>query len=161
MREQKRHSNYSAYLNKMVFAGIILIATLSMVMPSCVHDSFSPVDPGSIDTTGMPIDTTPVDTMAIDTTLGTPCDTNLVYFTQDVLPILVSNCAKSGCHDTQTHEEGVILNNFNNVINTGKVKPFDLNKSKLYKAITTTSGEGRMPPHRHKDLRVKIGRAHV
>ncbi|MBP7239450.1 MAG: hypothetical protein KBA14_04450 [Saprospiraceae bacterium] len=146
MREQKRHSNYSAYLNKMVFAGIILIATLSMVMPSCVHDSFSPVDPGPIDTTGMPIDTTPVDTMDIDTTLGTPCDTNLVYFTQDVLPILVSNCAKSGCHDTQTHEEGVILNNFNNVLNTGKVKPFDLNKSKLYKAITTTSGEERMPP---------------
>ena len=146
MNALRRNRRYSKYLNQAVLAGIILAATMSMMMPACVHDPFSPIDPGPIDTTGYPVDTIDVDTMDGDSTMGIPCDTNVVYFTKDVLPILVSNCAKSGCHDAQTHEEGMILDNFNNVMNTGKVKAYDLDKSKLYKAITTSSGEDRMPP---------------
>lgn len=145
MNEQKGHKKQSAHLHKMVFAGIILIATLSTVMPSCVHDSFPLIDPGPIDTSGMPIDTTPVDTMDIDTTLGVPCDTNVVYFSKDVLPILASNCAKSGCHDALSHQEGIILDNFQNVMASNVVEPYNLSNSDLYESITETDPDKRMP----------------
>jgi len=145
--KKRTPKSYSQY----IFVLVLLTGLTAMLMPACVHDPFSPIDPGPIDTIDNPvdtmqIDTTPADTMDEDTVLGIPCDSNVVYFTRDVLPILVSNCAKSGCHDVASHEEGVIMNNFTNVYNTGKVKPYDLNKSKLYKAITTTSGDERMPP---------------
>jgi len=40
----------------------------------------------------------------------TPWDSNIVYFDKDILPILNSNCAMSGCHDAGTAAEGIILN---------------------------------------------------
>ena len=146
MNKQGKHRKYSKHLNQLVLTSIILLVIMTIMMPSCVHDPFSPIDPGPMDTIENPIDTMPVDTMDGDTTLGVPCDTNVVYFTKEVLPILVSNCAKSGCHDAITHEKDMILDNFNNVLNTGKVKPYDLDGSKLYRAITTNSGDDRMPP---------------
>jgi mono/diheme cytochrome c family protein len=109
-------------------------------MPACVHDPFTPIDPGPIDTTGMPIDT-----MDVDTTLGVPCDTNVVYFTKDVLPILTSNCAKSGCHDVISPQEDIILDNYQNVMASGVVEPFNLTNSDLYESITETKPDKRMP----------------
>lgn len=151
MSDKKKNIKATKSFSQVIFASILILGLIVMLMPACVHDPFSPIDPGLVDNTGFPtdtmqLDTVPADTMDEDIVLGIPCDTNLVYFSRDVLPILVSNCAKSGCHDAATHEEGVIMTNFNNVFNTGKVKPYDLNKSKMYKAIITTQGEERMPP---------------
>src|SRR5689334_5881853 len=46
-----------------------------------------------------------------DTTVypETPCDADSVYFANTVLPLFISNCAKSGCHDAASHQEGIIL----------------------------------------------------
>lgn len=74
-----------------------------------------------------------------------PCDPDLVYFERDILPILKSNCAKSGCHDAASHEEGIILDNFQNVISSGVVKPFDLNDSEMFEVITETDPDKIMP----------------
>jgi len=151
MSHQHKQMKPTRSYGQIILTIMLMMGLTALLMPSCVHDPFSPIDPGPVDTIENPIDTmqidtTPADTMDEDTVLGVPCDSNVVYFSSDVLPILVSNCAKSGCHDAASHEEGVIMTNFTTVFNTGKVKPFDLNKSKLYKAITTTSGDDRMPP---------------
>lgn len=75
-----------------------------------------------------------------------PCDSNVVYFGRDVLPILNSNCAMSGCHDDGTASDGIVLNSYDKVMNTGKVVPFDLNSSDLYEVITEDRPDKRMPP---------------
>lgn len=46
------------------------------------------------------------------------CDPDTVYFKQDVLPLLRSNCAKSGCHNEETAKHGVILNSYENLMST-------------------------------------------
>lgn len=75
-----------------------------------------------------------------------PCDPDSVYFVNQVLPILVSNCTMSGCHDPASHKDGVVLNNYTNVINTTEVVPFKPNKGDLYEALTETDPDKRMPP---------------
>jgi len=82
-------------------------------------------------------------TQSGDTT--TACDPTKIYFQQQVLPILVSNCAMSGCHDDASHKEGVILTSYSKVIATGGVRPGNASDSKLYKVLVTTSSDDRMP----------------
>jgi hypothetical protein len=84
----------------------------------------------------------PVDT----TSTGTPCDPNIVYFERDILPILTTNCAFAGCHNAGTASDGVKLDNYQNVISTAKVKPFNPNNSELYEVITENDPKDVMPP---------------
>lgn len=129
-------------LKILVLGGLIL-----MFVPSCMHDPTEPVIPDPGDTTGNPIDTTgnPIDTLGgIDTT-GYPCSPDTVYFYKDVLPILVSNCAQSKCHDAISHEEGLVLDSYAHVMAGHIVRANDLNRSDLYKVITSTNSEKRMP----------------
>src|ERR1043166_2325716 len=73
------------------------------------------------------------------------CDPNKVYFQQQVLPILISNCTLSSCHDDASHQKGVILTSYNNVMNTADVRPGNPTGSKIYKMITETDASKRMP----------------
>lgn len=116
----------------------------TFLFESCKHEPILP-DENPIDTTTNPIDTTtypPPDTSDIN---DNPCLPNVIYFERDVLPILLSNCAYTGCHDAASHEEGVVLNNYNNVMNTGDVKPNNLNGSDLYEVITENDPDDIMP----------------
>ncbi len=136
-----------------IFKAFLLLLAINVffsLFTACEHEPILPDNPGDtttnpIDTTTNPIDTTttPIDT---STTGGNPCLPNVVYFERDVLPILLSNCAYSGCHDAASHQDGVVLNNYNNVVNTGDVKPYNLNGSDLYEVITETDPDKRMPP---------------
>jgi uncharacterized membrane protein len=83
----------------------------------------------------------------IDTSDNTPsgCDPDTIYFTQQVLPLLQSGCAQSGCHDAATHEEDVILDSYSHIMNTGGINISDPAKSKIYRQMVKT-GEERMPP---------------
>ncbi|HMQ46100.1 MAG TPA: hypothetical protein PKA00_00105 [Saprospiraceae bacterium] len=123
----------------LVFHGIVILD-----ISSCQHEPFE--DDMVIDTTGNgnPIDTTdnPIDT----TTTGDPCNPNIIYFNQQILPILASNCALSGCHDAITHEDGVELTSYEKVMQTAKVRPGDLDDSDLYEVITEQDAEDVMPP---------------
>lgn len=93
---------------------------------------------------------TPEDTLDPGDTLpgpgGHPCDPDTVYFAQQILPILMSNCAMSGCHDKTSHEEDVILDSYASVRNTGGIKLNDPKDSKLYKVLLITDPNDRMPP---------------
>ncbi|MBR9921286.1 MAG: hypothetical protein GYB31_10645 [Bacteroidetes bacterium] len=105
---------------------------------SCKHDPFlTDIDPDPTDTIDNPVDTT---------MQGEPCDPDLVYFELDVLPILISNCAFSGCHNAATATEGVVLEDFQSVIQTADVEAFDLDGSDLYEVITEDDPDKRMPP---------------
>jgi hypothetical protein len=89
-----------------------------------------------IDTTGNPIDTTPD---------GTPCDPDVVYFETQVLPILISNCAMSGCHNAASAQKDVVLDSYDNVMATGKISPNNPDNSEVYELMTETDLDNRMP----------------
>lgn len=62
-------------------------------------------------------------------------------FERDVLPIFVSNCAMSGCHDAGTAEDGFVLTNYATITNRG-IKPGNAKDSKIWESID----ENEMPP---------------
>jgi hypothetical protein len=121
---------------------LLAIYTLSLV--ACVHDpSFMDDDMGP----DPPIDTMIVDTMVIDTMVTVvPCDSNVVYFSRDVLPLLKASCAQAGCHDQITQTEDIILDSYENIMASNVIKPFDLSDSDLYEVITEGDPDKRMPP---------------
>lgn len=71
------------------------------------------------------------------------CSPDTVYFVNDILPLISSNCAMAGCHDNITHAEGVRLTNYTQIAAT--VRPGNAANSDLYKEIIKTSNS-RMPP---------------
>jgi hypothetical protein len=88
----------------------------------------------------------PTDTIPGDTTVLNPCDDDVVYFSKDVLPILISNCSVPGCHDAVSREKDIVLTSYENVIQTADVRPFDLDGGKLFEMITESDPDDRMPP---------------
>jgi len=97
---------------------------------SCTH---SPIYPAGYNPADGPISS------------GLPCNPDTVYFVNDVLPILVSNCAMSGCHDAQTKADGIQLTSYASVMQSGKVKPGDPNNSDFYEVLTASRDDKRMP----------------
>jgi hypothetical protein len=77
---------------------------------------------------------------------GIPCDPDTIYFQNTILPLLQSSCGVIGCHDPGTATERVILTDYNNIINTGDVEPFNPRESKLYKVMIEEDPEDIMPP---------------
>jgi len=73
-----------------------------------------------------------------------PCDPNKVYFKNDVLPIVSTSCAKSGCHDASSHVEGLNLSTYEGIMEI--VKPGDPGNSEIMEMITETDLDDRMPP---------------
>ena len=97
----------------------------------------------------MPIDTTDTDTMNNDTTgmdtTAVPCDSSVIYFERDILPILRSGCAKSGCHDAASAQEDIILVDYQSTINSDVVEAFSLDDSDLFEVITEDDPDKIMP----------------
>lgn len=137
-----------------VFTIVYVIAGfLSLWILSCKHepmfldDDMLPIDTMTTTIDTMMVDTTMVDTSMIDTTINmVPCDPNLIYFQTDILPLLNSNCAFSGCHDVASAEDGVILDSYENVMATADVEPFNLDDSEIYEVLVHTDIDERMPP---------------
>lgn len=67
-----------------------------------------------------------------------------VCFESSVLPIFVSSCAITKCHNAASHKEGYVLDSYANIIKRG-VKPGDANDSELYEVLFE-DGDDRMPP---------------
>tara|TARA_R110002072_G_scaffold125612_4_gene261834 strand:- start:2343 stop:3056 length:714 start_codon:yes stop_codon:yes gene_type:complete len=111
---------------------LMAICVFILLMASCKHDPF-PGPPASSNA-------------IVDSTNSNVCDPDTVYFANDILPILISNCAYSGCHDAATSQDGVTLNNFQNTVNTGDVRAGDLSGSDLYEVITENDPDKIMPP---------------
>lgn len=69
----------------------------------------------------------------------------LVSFQTEVLPLLIGNCAMDNCHNAASAEDGVVLNSYENVMNTAKVVAGNPGASELYEVITETRADKRMP----------------
>ncbi len=130
MKTSKYHNTRLPGRRAFTLTVALIAAYTVFTMQACQHDTVTP----AIDNGGMNPDT-----------MGIPCDPDIVYFERDVLPILRSNCAKSGCHDATSHKEDIILDNFQNVMDSRIVEPFDLGDSDLYEVITETDPDKRMP----------------
>lgn len=129
-----------AILQLILFGSIMGGLVLSQ---SCKHEPIIPPGyPDPNDTTG----TNPNDTTGTDPAQdGVPCDPDTVYFENDILPLLSSTCAISGCHDAATAEDGVQLTDYFNIISTGDVRAIEPDKSDLYEVITETDPDKVMP----------------
>ena len=109
-----------------IFSAII---SASIAFISCEHQPKEKIGGGSNNNT--PIDSTKN---------GTNCSPDTVYFVNEILPMITSNCAQAGCHDNITHAEGVILNSYSSIMKV--VRAGNATNSKLYKEIIN----GNMPP---------------
>lgn len=117
--------------------GIVLLAFSCCILGiviSCKHDMPIPASNGN----NPPNTTPPIDTNA------TTDDTSLC-FERDVLPIFISNCAKSGCHDAATREDGYEFTS-HATITSKKFTPGRLDKTELWEKITEPKHKDRMPP---------------
>ncbi len=85
-------------------------------------------------------------------TTSDACDPDSVYFQNYVLPLLVSNCSTSGCHDKESAEDGVILVDYASVMGTGEIKTGNPGDSELYEKIMENDPEERMPPPPNNSL---------
>jgi len=74
------------------------------------------------------------------------CDPDTIYFQNTILPLVVSSCATTGCHDKATHREGIILVDYSSIINTGKIKPGDPNDSHFFQSLTNDEDDLMPPP---------------
>lgn len=78
-----------------------------------------------------------------------PCDPDVVYFQQQILPLIQSNCAVPGCHSSTPGEADFSLTNYNAIINAeggDVVVPGDPWESELIEVITLPpSDEDFMP----------------
>lgn len=130
-------------MKKVIFpTGFLLFLVISIAFNSCKHEPIVPVtyiNPN--DTTG-----SGPDSLVEDTTIsGIQCNPDTVYFENDILPLLSSTCAKPGCHDAGTAQEGVILTDYQSIISRGKVRPGRPENSDLWRQLVR-SGDEKMPP---------------
>lgn len=94
---------------------------ISALLPSCKHELPEVVDDSA------------------------PCVPGVVYFKNDVLPILQSNCAMSGCHDAGSAQDGVQLTDYANVMRAG-VEAGKSGSSDLYEVLVDNDPKDIMPP---------------
>lgn len=105
-----------------------LLILVCAIVAACKHDIPDVPTTGTIDTTEV---------------ASQVCSPDTVYFQQAVLPILVSNCAVSGCHDATTREKGYVFNDYQNIMKV--VRPGNARQSELYEVITDSDPDDRMP----------------
>lgn len=119
---------------------LIFIISIISLTTSCKHDIIS-------DTSGVtPTDTTNNNSnnnnnSSASSTSGWKCSPDTSYFQYDVLPILVSKCGISGCHDAGTKADGYQFTDYATSVKKG-VSAGKASSSKIYTEIT----KGSMPP---------------
>ena len=96
----------------------------------------------------LPITPIPADTLVYLLDPGDTCSIDTVYFEQEILPILISNCAITGCHDTQSANKGIITESYESIMRNENLIQRDRppNLTKFYAVISSTDIEKIMPP---------------
>ena len=113
---------------------LFTLLIVGLVFSACKHNPL--VDPSVIDPDDPPIIGPG----------GNTCSPDSVYFQTQVLPILISNCTQSGCHNAQDHEEGIILTSYQSLMNTvEKVNSNNWDENELMEVIRDTDPDKRMP----------------
>lgn len=124
---------------KRFYSIILPILFVLLVIYSCKHEP--PIPPGAPDPTGETGGNTGGGEEEPD-----PCNPDIIYFEQQILPIFQANCATAGCHNAGTAEDGVVLDNYANIFETGDIDPYDPWDSEVYEVIMENDPDDRMPP---------------
>jgi hypothetical protein len=90
--------------------GVLSLIILSVIVVSCRHEIANPLGDGSN-------------------------GDNAICFEEQVLPVFQSSCAESGCHNEASHEEGYVLNSYENIMKKGVIEG-NANQSAIVKSIT-------------------------
>jgi len=77
---------------------------------------------------------------------------NRACFARDILPVVVSHCATTGCHDAITHKSGYNYTTYAGIMNS--VSAGNPGNSRLYTTINSGGGESKMPPANSPQLTV-------
>jgi cytochrome c5 len=118
----------------------VIFLLIIVSMSNCKHDiplgadPGTPITPGSSGTPGTP------------GSPGSPqvvCSPDTTYFRQEILPIFVSNCTFSSCHDAASHQHGLVLTSYTGIME--KITAYNLNNSDIWKKINETDPAERMP----------------
>jgi len=123
-------------MQRYAFLLFFLISFSSVGFFACKHDPFlQPTDPNNPDPDPDPPPTTGL------------CDPDSVYFQNQILPILVSNCTESGCHNAQDRQDGIVLDSYQSMVSTVEnATQNDFHENKLMRAILESDLDDRMPP---------------
>lgn len=109
------------------FLQICALAVLLAGVQSCQHHPVViPIDNGGL-------------------TDSSTCDPDSVYFNRDIMPIIQTNCAVSGCHGGGSAEDGVDLTSYASIISTADVEPFNPGGSELFEVLNETDPDKIMP----------------
>lgn len=122
-----------------------ILVPLYIILVSCEHDPLytdvvteDPTDPGDGGGDGGGDNN------------GNSCDPNLTYFANDVMPIIASNCAITGCHGGGSAQDGIELSTYEGILDIIDVDdPVD---SELIEVITEDDPDKIMPPPPNNQL---------
>lgn len=112
------------------FVVLVMSVSVIVLVISCKHQIPGITDTGNSGGSNPPVTST--------------CSADTVYFQQQILPIFVSNCAMSGCHDNASHQDGITLTSYQGIM-SGGIRANNPSNSKIYRVITTTDPNDRMP----------------
>ena len=120
---------------------LITVLVLVLSALACKHD---PILNGGIDPTDTLPD--PPGNPGGNPVTGVPCDPDSVYFQNQILPILISNCTESGCHNAVDKEDGVVLSSYAGLMSTVEhVTDPNWGENKLMRALLDDDPDDRMP----------------
>ncbi len=127
---------------RVFFFPVLWCAFLAFILfPSCKHDPVFNVEPDPTDTTG-----NGGGGGTGGGNSGVLCDPDSVYFSNQILPILISNCTQSTCHNELDHEEGIVLTSYQNMLATvNHVTTFNWDENELLKVLIEDDPDKRMP----------------
>jgi len=118
---------------KKVFFIILIVALNAMI--GCKHDlpiAISKTNGG----------TNPIDTVII---IPPPPVDTMICFESQILPLFVSSCAKSGCHDAITAEEDLTLTNYQAIM--GGIEANNPSNSEFLEVMLLPQSDNKaMPP---------------
>lgn len=126
---------------KRLLQTLLTIATATAILVACKHDPETPVPSNPNNNSG---DTTNNGNGG-NTGGGTNAQDTALCFQRDVLPIFIANCAKSGCHDAVSRQEGFQFTDYESVIRKEFVAG-NANATELFEKITEDKEDKRMPP---------------
>ena len=119
---------------KMKRIAIVTSIFAALMVTSCKHDL--PVAISDLNGGG---------TGPIDTTIIIPPVDTVICFESQILPLFVSSCAKSGCHDAITAEKDLVLTNYQAIMEG--INANDLSDSEFLQVmLLPQSNEDAMPP---------------
>lgn len=141
---------------------IVSTVIIGFTLVSCLYEKggvVTPVDNSGTNTgttSGATLDTTGGNSATLDSTFNAICnlssggtvsttnENGQVCFDSQILPLFVSKCAESGCHDSKTKKDGYDLSSYASIVKKG-ISSGKPNNSKLYTVLSASGGD-RMPP---------------